>query len=150
VRSRRGQGQLLTTPRLRPHPARCAELNPTPAFSAETCRFAGGAAFAHPTRPLASRSAEVADDLPLKEGDDGSRPGGSLDPLSDRGGESTRTLVLVPSLSLLAQTPRERAANAERAFRYRAVFSDETVVGEDAVVSTTSDLPEHGPADAAP
>jgi predicted helicase len=56
--------------------------------------------------------------------------------------ESTRTLVLVPSPSLLAQTLRERAANAERAFRYLAVCSDETAVGEDAVVSTTSELPE--------
>jgi len=67
-----------------------------------------------------------------------------------RRGESTRTLVLVPSLSLLAQTLREWTANAERAFRYLAVCSDETWVGEDAVVSTTSELPEHGPADAAP
>jgi predicted helicase len=43
--------------------------------------------------------------------------------------------------SLLAQTLRQWTANAERAFRYLAVCSDETVVGEDAVVSTMSELP---------
>jgi len=53
---------------------------------------------------------------------------------------SERTLVLVPSLSLLAQTLREWTANAERAFALLAVCSDETVIGEDAVVSTTSEL----------
>jgi predicted helicase len=37
--------------------------------------------------------------------------------------ESTRTLVLAFSLSLLAQTLREWTANAERAFRYLAVCS---------------------------
>jgi superfamily II DNA or RNA helicase len=54
--------------------------------------------------------------------------------------ESERTLVLVPSLSLLAQTLREWTASAERVFAFMAVCSDETVVGEDAVVSTTSEL----------
>ena len=67
-----------------------------------------------------------------------------------RHGESTRTLVLAPSSSLLAQTLREWTANAERAFRYLAVCSDETVVGEDAVVSTTSKPSEYGPDDVAP
>ena len=60
-----------------------------------------------------------------------------------RQGESTRALVLVPSLSLLAQTLREWTANAERAF----ATSRETVVGADALVSTTSEL---APDDAAP
>ena len=64
--------------------------------------------------------------------------------------ESTRTLVLVPSPSLLAQTLREWTANAKRAFCYLAVCPDETAVGEDAVVSTTSELPEHGRDDAVP
>jgi hypothetical protein len=67
-----------------------------------------------------------------------------------RQGESTRAVVLVPSLSLLAQTLREWTANAERAFAYLAVCSDETVLGGGPVVSTTSELPEHGPDDAAP
>ncbi len=53
---------------------------------------------------------------------------------------SDRTLVLLPSLSLLAQTLREWTANAERGFEFLAVCSDETVLGEDAVVSTTSEL----------
>jgi predicted helicase len=39
----------------------------------------------------------------------------------------------VPSPSLLAQTPREWTADAERAFRYLAVCSDETVVGRSRV-----------------
>ncbi len=45
---------------------------------------------------------------------------------------SERTLVLVPSLSLLAQTLREWCANANGPFEYLAVCSDPTVVGEDA------------------
>lgn len=59
-------------------------------------------------------------------------------------------LVLVPSLSLLAQTLREWTANAMRALRYLAVCSDETVVSEHAVVSRTCELPERGPNDTAP
>jgi hypothetical protein len=47
-------------------------------------------------------------------------------------------------------TLREWTANAERAFRYLAVCTDETVVDEDAVVSRTSELPEHGRDDAVP
>ncbi len=58
--------------------------------------------------------------------------------------------VLVPSLSLLAQTLREWTVNAERAFATSRSGSDETVVGEDAVVSTSSELPEQGSADAEP
>jgi predicted helicase len=53
---------------------------------------------------------------------------------------SSRTLVLVPSLSLLAQTLREWSANASGAFEYLAVCSDETVVGEDELVRHTSEL----------
>jgi superfamily II DNA or RNA helicase len=51
-----------------------------------------------------------------------------------------RVLVLVPSLSLLAQTLREWALAAE--FSYLAVCSDETVatVEQDAVVASTSEL----------
>jgi predicted helicase len=53
-----------------------------------------------------------------------------------------RTLVLVPSLSLLAQTLREWTANTKVGFDFLPVCSDETVaVGEpDAVVANTSDL----------
>ena len=53
---------------------------------------------------------------------------------------SSRTLVLVPSLSLLAHTLREWSANASGAFDYLAVCSDETVVGEDELVQHTSEL----------
>src|SRR5262249_18600099 len=51
-----------------------------------------------------------------------------------------RVLVLVPSLSLLAQTLREWGLAAE--FSYLAVCSDETVTGDqtDAVVASTSEL----------
>ena len=54
--------------------------------------------------------------------------------------DSTRTLVLLPSLSLLAQTLREWTANASAPFDYLAVCSDETVTGEDQFVSHTSEL----------
>lgn len=51
------------------------------------------------------------------------------------------TLVLVPSLSLLAQTLREWTANAKVGFDFLPVCSDETVaLDPDAVVSNTSDL----------
>jgi superfamily II DNA or RNA helicase len=54
--------------------------------------------------------------------------------------DSKRTLVLVPSLSLLSQTLREWTANAKEPFEYLAVCSDETVADPDAPVSTTHDL----------
>lgn len=50
-----------------------------------------------------------------------------------------RTLVLVPSLSLLADTLREWTANATD-FDFLPVCSDDTVTGMDAAVSTTVDL----------
>ena len=51
-----------------------------------------------------------------------------------------RTLILLPSLSLLAQTMREWAANAGRPFAVLAVCSDETVTDDDALVEHTSEL----------
>ena len=51
-----------------------------------------------------------------------------------------RTLVLVPSLSLLAQTLREWTANTTVGFDFLPVCSDETVAEPDAIVSNTSDL----------
>ncbi|TET95271.1 MAG: DEAD/DEAH box helicase, partial [Dehalococcoidia bacterium] len=54
--------------------------------------------------------------------------------------ESQRTLVLVPSLTLLSQTLREWTANASKPFDYLAVCSDETVAERDAMVSRTADL----------
>ena len=54
--------------------------------------------------------------------------------------KAERTLVLLPSLSLLDQTLREWTANASRPFEFLAVCSDETVVGEDHLVSHTADL----------
>lgn len=54
-----------------------------------------------------------------------------------------RTLVLVPSLSLLAQTLREWTANTSEAFSYLAVCSDRTVVAEqdaDTMVEHPSEL----------
>jgi superfamily II DNA or RNA helicase len=53
---------------------------------------------------------------------------------------SRRTLVLLPSLSLLAQTLREWTANASSPFNYLAVCSDETVAERDAFVTSTSEL----------
>jgi superfamily II DNA or RNA helicase len=51
-----------------------------------------------------------------------------------------RTLVLLPSLSLLKQTIREWTTNKTSDFEFRAVCSDNTVVGDDAAVSYASDL----------
>ncbi len=51
-----------------------------------------------------------------------------------------RTLVLVPSLSLLAQTLREWTANTKTGFDFLPVCSDETVAEPDAMVANTSDL----------
>jgi superfamily II DNA or RNA helicase len=51
-----------------------------------------------------------------------------------------RTLVLVPSLSLLAQTLREWRANKRVEFDFLPVCSDDTVTDSDAVVAHTSDL----------
>ena len=51
-----------------------------------------------------------------------------------------RTLILLPSLSLLAQTLREWTANASKPFDYLAVCSDETVAGEDEFVQHTAEL----------
>jgi predicted helicase len=51
-----------------------------------------------------------------------------------------RTLVLLPSLSLLAQTMREWAANSSQPFARLAVCSDETVTEEDHLVEHTSEL----------
>jgi superfamily II DNA or RNA helicase len=59
--------------------------------------------------------------------------------ISERLG-SERTLVLVPSLSLLGQTLREWCANASGPFEYLAVCSDPTVVGEDQLVEHTTEL----------
>lgn len=54
--------------------------------------------------------------------------------------EAQRTLVLLPSLSLLAQTVREWKTNQSQSFTYLPVCSDETVSSPDAVVSSASDL----------
>lgn len=51
-----------------------------------------------------------------------------------------RTLVLLPSLSLLAQTLREWTAHSTQAFDFLPVCSDATVADPDAVVANTSDL----------
>ena len=49
-----------------------------------------------------------------------------------------RALVLLPSLSLLAQTVREWCANARAAFDFLAVCSDESVIDEDLIVRTAT------------
>ena len=55
--------------------------------------------------------------------------------------ESTRTLAIFPSLSLLAQTLREWTAQSARSFRWLAVCSDETVAkSQDSIISNTSEL----------
>ena len=51
-----------------------------------------------------------------------------------------RTLILLPSLSLLAQTLREWVINTSRDFHYLPVCSDDTVRGEDRFTSHTSEL----------
>ncbi|MFC8383572.1 Helicase associated domain protein [Nocardia sp. NPDC057272] len=51
-----------------------------------------------------------------------------------------RTLVLVPSLALLAQTLREWTANSSTGFEFLPVCSDPTVVDRDSTAATTSDL----------
>ncbi len=51
-----------------------------------------------------------------------------------------RTLVLVPSLSLLAQTLREWAANASHRFDYLPVCSDASVSTSDELVASTAEL----------
>jgi len=51
-----------------------------------------------------------------------------------------RTLVLLPSLSLLSQTLREWSSNAKHPFEYLAVCSDQTVADPDAPVAFTHDL----------
>lgn len=53
---------------------------------------------------------------------------------------ASRTLVIVPSLSLLGQTLRAWTAQSEHPFEYLAVCSDQTVVSEDNFISWTSDL----------
>jgi superfamily II DNA or RNA helicase len=53
---------------------------------------------------------------------------------------ANHTLVLVPSLSLLAQTLREWTTNSTLGFTFLAVCSDETVADPDAPISNTSDL----------
>ncbi len=55
--------------------------------------------------------------------------------------ECERTLVLLPSLTLLAQTLREWCSNASRPFDFLPVCSDNTVNGEDLLMSSISDLP---------
>jgi superfamily II DNA or RNA helicase len=54
--------------------------------------------------------------------------------------QAKRTLVLVPSLSLLSQTLRDWTANVKEPFEYLAVCSDETVADPDAPVASTHDL----------
>ena len=51
-----------------------------------------------------------------------------------------RTLVLVPSLTLLAQTLREWSASASGEFAFRAVCSDPTVASDDDLIEHISDL----------
>lgn len=51
-----------------------------------------------------------------------------------------RTLILSPSLSLLAQTLRQWTANSKRGFEFLPVCSDATVTEPDAAVENTSDL----------
>ena len=54
--------------------------------------------------------------------------------------ESRRTLVLVPSLSLMSQTINAWTANATSDFEFLPVCSDETVTGSDAALQSTSGL----------
>ncbi len=53
---------------------------------------------------------------------------------------SRRTLVILPSLSLLGQTLRAWSGQTSAPFEYRAVCSDETVTESDSFTAWTSDL----------
>jgi superfamily II DNA or RNA helicase len=55
---------------------------------------------------------------------------------------SRRTLILVPSLSLISQTLIAWGANCARPFDYLVVCSDETVIqrGDDAAITSTNEL----------
>jgi superfamily II DNA or RNA helicase len=53
---------------------------------------------------------------------------------------SRRTLFLVPSLALLAQTLREWSANTKEGFDFLAVCSDQSVNDDDAAMEHVSDL----------
>jgi superfamily II DNA or RNA helicase len=55
--------------------------------------------------------------------------------------DANRTLVLLPSLSLVSQTVREWKTNNRRGFEFLCVCSDDTVVGDDEMVSHVADLP---------
>ncbi|WP_263998778.1 DEAD/DEAH box helicase [Mycobacterium yunnanensis] len=54
--------------------------------------------------------------------------------------DAERTLILLPSLSLLKQTLREWTANKTTGFEFQAVCSDDTVVGDDVALAHASDL----------
>lgn len=54
--------------------------------------------------------------------------------------EAKRTLVLLPSLSLLSQTLRSWATDTQQGFSYLVVCSDETVKSDDHWTSSVSDL----------
>ena len=54
--------------------------------------------------------------------------------------QSQRTLILLPSLSLLAQTLREWTANTSHDFHYLPVCSDDTVRDADHFISRTGEL----------
>ncbi len=54
--------------------------------------------------------------------------------------EAQRILVLVPSLSLLAQTLREWTANASEGFNFLPVCSDESVSHADELLASTAEL----------
>ena len=54
--------------------------------------------------------------------------------------QSRRTLVLLPSLSLLAGTIKTWVANSQNAFAYLPVCSDETVTEEDALTTKAAEL----------
>jgi len=55
--------------------------------------------------------------------------------------DAPTALVVLPSLSLLAQTVREWCANARKAFDFLAVCSDESVTDSDLIVRSASELP---------
>ena len=55
--------------------------------------------------------------------------------------EAPTALVVLPSISLLAQTVREWCANARTAFDFLAVCSDESVTDSDLIVRSASELP---------
>jgi hemerythrin-like domain-containing protein len=129
-------------------PVRCREVD---SEIAKRLEQAVGACVDREGVPCVTKTSQRAHGLRPRPVDHGLRHGqNARRPPRRRGDREHAHACPRPLAFATCPTLREWTANAERAFRYLAVCSDETVVGEDAVVSRTSELPEHGWDDAVP